>query len=75
MSDRKKQTILTKMTKVFNLYNSRDFVVVELIMDLEFECICDDILPIKLTTVGQDEHVGNIEQSIRDIKDRIRCTV
>ena len=37
MTDRKKQTILTKMTKVFDLYTSRDFIVVDLIMDLEFE--------------------------------------
>ena len=63
------------MTKIFDLYTSRGFVVVELITDLEFECIRDDILPIKLTTIRQDKHLGDIEQSIRDLKDRIRCIV
>ena len=47
--------------RVFKVYTDRGLEVVKLIADLEFEYIRDEILPVQLVTIGQDEHVGDIE--------------
>ena len=65
MPDRKKGTMAEDIERVVDVYRCRGFEVVEFIADLEFECVKDKILPVKLTTVAQDEHMGDIERSIR----------
>ena len=38
-------------------------------------CITNDVLPIKMNIVTTDEHVGEVERSIRTIKDATRYHV
>jgi hypothetical protein len=73
--DRSRGTIIKYLDKVFHLYRSRGFVITDLHTDNEFECIREHISPINLNTVAADGHVGEIERSIRTIKERNRSTV
>jgi hypothetical protein len=43
--------------------------------DCEMECIFQNILPANLNVVATDSHVGEVERSIRTIKERNRKTV
>ena len=43
--------------------------------DKEFECIKEDLRPINLNIIGADEHVHDVEHTIRTIKDGLRSTV
>ena len=38
-------------------------------------CISNEVLPVKMNIVAADEHVGEVERSIRTIKDGTRCHV
>jgi len=43
--------------------------------DNEFQCIKEDMRPINMNITAPDGHVGEVERSIRTIKDRARSTV
>jgi hypothetical protein len=49
--------------------------VVDIHADCEFECLRQHILPTNLNIVATDSHVGEVERSIRTIKERNRATV
>ena len=51
--NRKMATMSEELLCVVHIYTSRGFEVVEIITDMEFECVGEDILPIKLTVVGK----------------------
>jgi hypothetical protein len=57
------------------LYQSRGLTVTDVHADLEFECLRQHLLPINLNVVAADSHVGEVERSIRTIKERNRSTV
>ena len=40
-----------------------------------FECIKHNIEPVELQTVSADDHVDEIEVSVKLIKEDLRCTV
>ena len=40
-----------------------------------FKCIKNDILPTNLNVVAAEEHVGDIERSIRTMNEGTRCDV
>ena len=44
-------------------------------MDYEFECLKTLMPNVTLNTMAASEHVGEIKQKIRVIKERARCTV
>jgi hypothetical protein len=73
--DQTKQTIAKCVDSTIRLYSSRGFQVVELHADSEYECIREQILPIQMNAVAADSHVGEVEHSIRTIKERNRSTV
>ena len=75
VTDRKHATILKEVLAVINLYTSRGFRVCNLHVDNEFACIRDDIYPIHLNVVAADSHVGEVERSIRTVKERLRACV
>jgi hypothetical protein len=58
-----------------NMYEARGFNVIRLEADQEFKCITEDVLPINLNVADADDHVHEVERSIRTIKERTRCTV
>ena len=66
-------TILSELRNVFKIYNARGFRIIEVHADNEFEKVEKDLLPIRLRTVGTDEHVPEIERSIQTQKNENRA--
>jgi hypothetical protein len=60
---------------IINLYETRGFKVTRVEGDQEFSCIEADILPTPLNIADADDHVPEVERSIRTIKERTRCLV
>ena len=75
VKDRKKNNILTDIHNVLAIYQGRGFTITEIKAHLEFECIRNDMRPIDMDIVPVDEHVGEIERSVRTTKETTRCTV
>ena len=75
VSDRTRSTILRETVAVIKLYASRGFTVRDLHTDGEFECIRGDVLPVVMNVVAADGHVGEVERSIRTVKERLRSCV
>ena len=61
--------------KAINVYDSRGIHIHNLNTDNEFECIKDDILPVQLNVVAAEEHVGDVERSIRTMKEGTKCDI
>jgi hypothetical protein len=74
VNDRTKGTLLKCINSALFLYRSRGFVVVDIHTDVEFECVRDQIASVILNVVAADAHVGEVERSIRTIKERNRAT-
>ncbi|KAI2506455.1 Reverse transcriptase (RNA-dependent DNA polymerase) [Fragilaria crotonensis] len=75
VADRTHKTILAEIQTVVHIYSSRGLTVCDIHADNEFDCIRDDVRPIAMNIVTTDSHVGEIERSIRTIKERLRCCV
>jgi hypothetical protein len=70
------KAILLRVTRVIKtLYETQGFSVPDIHADKEFTCITLDMLPSRLNIVDADDHVHEVERSIRTIKERIRCTI
>ena len=72
VADRSKTTILRHLRDIFTRYTTRGFTVRDVHGDNELECTRTSILPIGLNIVPADSHVGEIERSIRTVKERLR---
>ena len=72
---RSKSTILRETRSIIRLYQARGLHICDIHADNEFECIRADVLPIDMHIVPADSHVGEIERSIRTLKERVRSTV
>jgi hypothetical protein len=57
------------------MYNSRGFNISDLHANMEFECIQNNVLPSRLNVTAADNHVGEVELSIRTMKERARTTI
>ena len=57
------------------MYKSRGFNISDLHANMEFECIRNNVLPSMLNVTAADDHVGEVEQSIRTMKERARTTI
>ena len=73
--NRDRDTILDTLQPVLKTYTSRVFTVTSLHGDHEFDCVRHDLLPIVTDIVSPDSHVGEIERSIRTVKERLRSCV
>ena len=77
ISDKRKITYLKCAQLVVQVYRSAGFIVNCFLMDLEFECLREDLLlmnpPVELNTAVESEHVPEIERDIRLYKGRIRA--
>jgi hypothetical protein len=73
--DRGRAVILRETRAIIKLYQSRGFHVCDIHADNEFECIREEIRPIEMNVVPADSHVGEVERSIRTIKERLRTCV
>jgi hypothetical protein len=77
VSDRARDTILvTELRAVVSfLYAARGFLVRDIHADAEFDCVRHALLPVHFNIVAADGHVGEIERSVRTIKERLRSSV
>ena len=66
---------MNAVNKAVKVYTDRGFTVTDIHADLEFDCIRDDVAPIHLEIVPKDEHVHEVERSIRTIKEGTRTMV
>ena len=86
--NRSKSTIMKAVRREINRYTNRGFTVINLFADQEFECIRDDLAslhnrhdmhhldgPIGLEVCTTNDHVKEVERSIRTVKDTIRATI
>jgi hypothetical protein len=53
---------------IVNMEKSRGFNVTQLEAEQEFQCITNDVLPKILNVADADDHVHEVERSIRTIK-------
>ena len=87
VDNRSKTTILKTLRNEIKLYVGRGFIVRDVHGDGEFECVKDELLhmnkenglqdlpgPIHLEVCTTNEHVKEVERSIRTIKDMLRAT-
>ncbi|KAG7373305.1 reverse transcriptase RNA-dependent DNA polymerase [Nitzschia inconspicua] len=75
IEDRSKRSILRETLGVTDMYANRGFTVTDIHTDNEFECLRADVAPIVLNVTAADDHVGEVERSIRTIKERVRAAV
>ncbi len=74
IADRSHKTNFAELLAVINLYRSRGLSVCNHHADNEFECICE-IRPVAMNIASANSHLGEVEQSIRTIKERLCACV
>ncbi len=67
--------MVNTLEQVFRMYGSTGFVVQTAMMDMKFEKLKNLLPYITLNTTAAREHIGEIEQKIRVIKERARGTI
>ena len=75
LPDQYKPTVIAAVQKVLQLYKLRGFDIVRLNADGQFRYLIEALLDINVNIVGHDEHVGEVERSIRTTKERTRVIV
>ncbi|KAL7480380.1 hypothetical protein ACHAW6_006074, partial [Cyclotella cf. meneghiniana] len=70
---RRTATIIgNKLTRVLQFYNRGGFVVQTALMDREFESVKTTCPQLPINTTAANEHVPEIERTVRTVKDRAR---
>ena len=75
ITDRSKEILLRELRSVIRLYRTRGYNVCDIHADHEFDCLRDDLRPLELNIVPPDSHVGEVERSVRTIKERLRSCI
>jgi len=66
--------LVQTIERVFRIYSTAGFIIQITMMDIEFEKLRPLMPQVALNTTATREHVGEIEQKIRVIKERARGT-
>ena len=69
-----KEMMLSFVNKSIFEYTKRGFEVVDVHADKEFECLRESLGNVSLEICGPDEHVPEVEHSIRTMKETMRAT-
>jgi hypothetical protein len=75
INNRSKKILLMETQAVTNMYQTRGFTITRVEADREFKCITNDLLPIDINIANADDHVHEMERSIRLVKERTRCRI
>jgi len=67
MESQKQETIQKGMQMEINLYHSQGFKLMDVHTDMEFECVQNDLGPIRVNHTPRDAHVGE-NHSIQTFK-------
>ena len=74
VSDRTKETMLAFANRCMLEYTKHGFEVANIHADKEFECLREKFENVSLEICGPDEHVPEVERSIRTMKEAMRAT-
>ena len=72
--DRTNETMMSFVNKSVSEYTSRGFSVIDTHADKEFECLRGCLGNVSLEICGPDEHVPEVERSIRTMKETMQAT-
>jgi hypothetical protein len=72
---RTKEQLSNKLKKVIYVYRRAGYRVRCVLMDMEFESLCDTFEDGFINTTAAREHVGDIERGIRFLEERARCVL
>jgi hypothetical protein len=72
LPSRTAKRLVQTLERVFRIYATAEFIVQMAMMDMEFEKLKPLMPHVALNTTAAREHVGEIEQKIRVIKERAR---
>jgi hypothetical protein len=76
--NRKEGTLIEGLITTVKVYKQHGFIMSLALMDGEFDTpgVCEALAGqgVALNPTGQDEHIGDIEQYIRTIKERMQST-
>jgi hypothetical protein len=75
INNRTQRTLHIEIQAVIKLYETRGFTVTRVEGEQEFSCLANNLLPTPLNIADADDHVAEVERSIRTIKERVRCLV
>jgi len=70
-----KTDILEGINSIIKIYKARGITIKQINGDNEFHCVKHDFLPSVFNIVASEEHVGDIEKSVRTIKDGTRVHI
>jgi hypothetical protein len=70
---RKQNHLVNSIRKIINLYKQRGLRIETALSHREFECLRGDLPEINLNNTAASEHVPDIEQQIRVLKERSRA--
>ena len=73
ISDRSEKTLTSETQTIISFYAARGINIVRVEGDHEFRTIKKGILPTEINIADADDHVAEVERSIRTIKERVRC--
>ena len=65
----------SSLTKIVKVYARGGFIVRLVMMNMEFDKIKDEFDRVEVNTTAVHEHVGEIEQGIRLVKEPSRCII
>jgi hypothetical protein len=74
LPSRTAKRLVQTLERVFKIYVTAAFIIQTTMMDMEFEKLRPLMPHVALNTTAAQEHVGEIEQKIRVIKERARGT-
>ncbi len=74
LPSRTAKRLVHTLERVFRIYTTAGFVIQMALMDMEFEKLRTMMSHVALNTTVAREHIGEVEQKIRVIKERARGT-
>ena len=69
ITNRKKAVLLRESLVVINMHKARGFNITRVEADREFLCIQNELYPTDLNVADADDHVHEVERSIRTVKE------
>lgn len=72
LDDRHLDTIFNELLKIIALYEARGFSITKIRGDNEFRPLTNRLLPVRFEGCAADDHISDVERSIRTIKSDVR---